>query len=98
MRELEKVQTSIEALKLRDNVSSLKTKEYLDELLALQLFKEALLESPDSKLVTQISEVVKPKSHIKPKRTIIAGLGFLFGVLLGVSIVLARIAFRREQD
>lgn len=98
LRELEKVQTSIEALKLRDNVSSLKTKEYLDELLALQLFKEALLESPDSKLVTQISEVVKPKSHIKPKRTIIAGLGFLFGVLLGVSIVLARIAFRREQD
>ncbi|MCG9683951.1 Wzz/FepE/Etk N-terminal domain-containing protein [Vibrio sp. Isolate23] len=97
-RELEKVRVSTEALERQKNIYSLKTKEYLDELLAQQLFKAAILERPNSKLVIQISEAVKPKSHIKPKRALIAILGTLLGSMLGVAIVLIRFAFRREQD
>lgn len=97
LREMEKVQASINALKGQENVASTKTKEYLDELLAQQLYKEALLASSHTKLVTQINEAVKPTSHIKPKRALIVILGTLLGIGVGVTIALIRFAFRRDE-
>jgi len=95
--ELVKVQASINAFKHQENVYSSKTQEYLDELLGQQLFKESLLKSPSSKLVTQTSKAIMPTSHIKPKRALIGVLGTLLGGMLGVAIVLIRFAFRREE-
>lgn len=96
--ELDKVNVSIEALVSQSQNTSARTKDYIDELLAQQLFKKALLENPNSKLVRQINEPVKPTSHIKPKRALIIALGTLLGGMLGVAIVLVRFAFRREED
>lgn len=96
--ELDKVNVSIEALVSQSQHTSAKTKDYIDELLAQQLFKKALLENPNSKLVRQIDEPVKPTSHIKPKRALIIALGTLLGGMLGVGIVLVRFALRREED
>lgn len=96
--ELDKVNVSIEALVSQSQNTSARTKDYIDELLAQQLFKKALLENPNSKLVRQIDEPVKPTSHIKPKRALIITLGTLLGGMLGVAIVLVRFAFRREED
>lgn len=96
--ELDKVNVSIEALLSQSQNTSDKTKDYLDELLAQQLFKKALLENSSSKLVRQINEPVKPSSPIKPKRARIMALCTLLGGMLGVAIVLVRFAFRREED
>nr|WP_275660901.1 GNVR domain-containing protein [Vibrio brasiliensis] len=95
--ELDKVNVLIEALVSQSQNTSDKTKDYIDELLAQQLFKKALLENPNSKLVRQINEPVKPTSHIKPKRALIIALGTLLGGMLGVAIVLVRFAFRRKD-
>nr|WP_289847781.1 Wzz/FepE/Etk N-terminal domain-containing protein [Vibrio hepatarius] len=98
INELDKVNISIKALASQSKNVPEKTKDYLDELLAQLLFKKALLEVPDSKLVRQISEPVIPASHTKPKRAVIFVLGLLFGCVLGVFIVLIRFAFCRGDD
>ncbi|WP_341659316.1 Wzz/FepE/Etk N-terminal domain-containing protein [Vibrio sp.] len=98
INELDKVKISIKALASQSKNVPEKTKDYLDELLAQLLFKKALLEVPDSKLVRQISEPSIPTSHIKPKRTLIVVLATLFGVMLGVAIALVRFFYFRCED
>ena len=98
INELDKVNVSIQALNGQTQKISEKTKEVLDELLAQQIYKKALLENPNSKLVRQISAPAKPVSHIKPNRELIVTLGALCGGILGAIIVLVRFNLCREDD
>ncbi|UPQ88144.1 Wzz/FepE/Etk N-terminal domain-containing protein [Vibrio sinaloensis] len=99
-QELNKVQVTLDSLRANTGTDhiSLKSQDYLDELLAQQLFKKAMLQSPKTQIVTVLSQASLPTSHIKPKRALIITLGTLLGGMLGVAIVLVRFAFRREED
>lgn len=97
LQELKKVKFVVEALQAnRDTSGAVKTKEYFDELLAQQIFKKVMLESPNTELVKVIRQASVPKSHVTPKRPMIIVLGTLLGGLFGVAIVLIQFAFRKE--
>lgn len=94
-RELNKVNLSIEKLGSKSDSSySRRTKEYLDEILAQQLYKKAILESPESNLIQVASLPVKPNYHIKPTRILTTIFGVFLGIMSGVVIVLTRAAFK----
>ena len=95
--ELDKVNISIKALTNQSLNIPQKSKDFLDEMLAQELFKKSLLENPHSKLVWQTQKPIMPTSHIKPKRRLIVVLGTLLGGMLGVATVLVRFTFRREN-
>ncbi|KJY84176.1 hypothetical protein TW81_05105 [Vibrio galatheae] len=99
-QELNKVEITLKALQsnLADGAITPKAQDYLDELLAQQLYRKAMLENPNTELVKVIKQAVLPTSHVKPKRPLIIVLGTLLGGMLGVAIVLVRFAFRREDD
>ena len=90
--ELEKINVIIEALEERAKPfsPSVKAQERLDELFAQHLFKKAMLESPDSRVVQVIKEPLKAVTPIKPDRGRIVVLGALLGSLFGAALVLGR--------
>ena len=96
--ELDRVNISIKALTNQSLNIPQKSKDFLDEMLAQELFKKSVLENSHSKLVWQIQKPIMPTSHIKPKRIRIVVLGMLLGGMLGVAIVLVRFTFSREND
>ncbi|HAS61244.1 MAG TPA: lipopolysaccharide biosynthesis protein, partial [Vibrio sp.] len=96
--ELYKVNTALKATERLVNSQQGKVQEVLAEKYAQLLFKQAILQSPDSELIKVISEPVLPKNHIKPKRALIVALGTLLGGMLGVAVVLIRFAFRKENS
>ncbi|WGW00529.1 Wzz/FepE/Etk N-terminal domain-containing protein [Vibrio sp. YMD68] len=69
----------------------------LTDLHATQLFKQAILQNPESKLVAVVSAPTKPSSPIQPRRKFMVALGILVGGGIGVAIVLLRFIFRREE-
>lgn len=96
--ELDRVNISIKALTNQSLNIPQKSKDFLDEMLAQELFNKSLLENPHSKLVWQTQKPIMPTSHIKPQRRPIVALGTLLGGILGVAIVLVRYIFSREND
>ncbi|WP_242456936.1 Wzz/FepE/Etk N-terminal domain-containing protein [Vibrio coralliilyticus] len=96
-QELRKVNLALEAL-VPQNAVSVRTQDYLDELIARQLFKKAMLEITTTELIKGISLPAKSDTPIGPNRKLIVVIGSLLGGMLGVAIVLIRFAFRREQD
>ena len=96
--EVDRVNISIKALTNQSLNIPQKSKDFLDEMLAQELFKKSVLENSHSKLVWQIQKPIMPTSHIKPKRIRIVVLGMLLGGMLGVAIVLVRFTFSREND
>ncbi|EGA66717.1 GNVR domain-containing protein [Vibrio brasiliensis] len=97
--ELKKVNLSINSLLSNlEMINSGNSDEFFDEIYAQQIYKKILLENPASELIQVIDAPDKPTSHIKPKRALIVTLGTLLGGILGVSIILVRFAFRREDD
>ncbi|WP_414931777.1 Wzz/FepE/Etk N-terminal domain-containing protein [Vibrio europaeus] len=98
-QELNKVELALSSLEPNTSAStSLKTQEYLDEIIAQQMFKKAMLEKPSLQLIKMLNAPTIPTSHIQPRRAVIVVLGALLGGMLGVAIVLIRFAFRREDD
>ncbi|MBY7835326.1 lipopolysaccharide biosynthesis protein [Vibrio fluvialis] len=77
--------------------SSGKVSDVLAEKYAQQLYKDAILNAPESTLIQVVQQPVKPSSHIKPKRLLIIVLGTLLGGILGVAIVLIHFAFRQQD-
>lgn len=97
--ELEKAELALLPLKeLIKTTDSSAVKDILAEKYAQQVYKIALLKSPNTELIHVIQEPVKATSHIKPKRALIIVLGTLLGGMLGVAIVLVRFAFRKEDS
>ncbi len=95
LRELDKVTLSLDKLSRKtDSSYTHKTKEYLDEILAQQLFKKAILESPESSLLQVATLPAKPDSHIKPKRILITIMGAILGAMIGIVLVLFRFAYK----
>ncbi|WP_339386206.1 GNVR domain-containing protein [Vibrio caribbeanicus] len=83
-----------ELIKLTDNKAAT---DVLSEKYAKQLFKIALLKSPEVELINVLQQPVKPTTHIKPKRFLFVTLGVILGDMLGASIVLVRFALRKEN-
>ncbi|WP_300173006.1 Wzz/FepE/Etk N-terminal domain-containing protein [uncultured Aliivibrio sp.] len=97
--ELEKAELALLPLKdLIKTTDSIAVKGVLAEKYAQQVYKIALLKSPNTDLIHVIQEPVKATSHIKPKRALIIVLGTLLGGMLGVALVLIRFAFRKEES
>lgn len=96
--ELEKVQSVIKATEPLIESQQGRVRDVIAEKYADLLFKQAILQSPTTKLVQVITEPVVPTIHVKPKRALIVVLGTLLGGMLGVAIVLIRFAFRREDN
>ncbi|MDA0149412.1 Wzz/FepE/Etk N-terminal domain-containing protein [Vibrio sp. LaRot3] len=72
-------------------------RDALAEKYAELLFQKAILESPETQLISVITPPVKPTTHIKPKRAKIVIMGTMLGAMFGIAIVLIRFAFRREE-
>ncbi|WP_337924689.1 Wzz/FepE/Etk N-terminal domain-containing protein [Vibrio fluvialis] len=96
LQELKKAKLAVGALQAQLDTMGSITKEYLDEILAQQIFKKVMLESPDTEIVKVIHPASMPTSHVKPKRPLIFLLGTLLGGVLGVAVVLIRFSFRKE--
>lgn len=85
----------ITAQLVSDNIG--KVGDVLAEKHAQQLYKDAILNAPESTLIQVVQQPVKPSSHIRPKRLLIIVLGTLLGGILGVAIVLIHFAFRKQD-
>lgn len=96
--ELQKVLIALKASASLADLKQGKISDSLADKYANLLFKQAILMSPDSKLVEIMGKPVLPTTHIKPKRALIVVLGTLLGGMLGVAIVLIRFAFRRDDN
>lgn len=62
-----------------------------------QTYKLAMLNHPSTQLIQVVKPATKPASPIKPKRKLMTALGFVFGGMLSVSIILLHFAFKRED-
>ncbi|OEF06220.1 Wzz/FepE/Etk N-terminal domain-containing protein [Vibrio genomosp. F10] len=87
------VEVTKKLLKTQDGVVASK----LTDLYATQLFKQAILQNPESKLVAVVSTPTKPSSPIQPRRKFMVALGILVGGGIGFALVLLRFIFRREE-
>ncbi|KKA44094.1 Wzz/FepE/Etk N-terminal domain-containing protein [Salinivibrio sp. KP-1] len=94
----EKLKHSVDVLKLEvRNTSSATISASLNDYIAQQTYKLAMLKHPSTELIQVVTSAIEPTSPIKPKRKLITALGFFLGGMLGVAIVLVRFAFKRED-
>ncbi len=91
--QLKKVNSILVATKTIINDEQGLVQQALAERYAQLLFKQAILESPDSELVKITTSPMMPKTKIKPNIGLTVILGTLLGAMLGVILILFRSSF-----